>query len=42
MIPRLNISMSKNTESIDITRFLYHDYTMINAYIYMFKLIYPK
>jgi len=33
IILRMNISMSKNTESIDITKVLYHTYTMNNTKI---------
>ena len=33
IILRINISMSKNTESIDITKFLYHSYTINNPNI---------
>ena len=33
IILRINISMSKNTESIDITKYLYHFYKMINLNI---------
>ena len=33
IILRINISMSKNTESIDITKFLYHNYTLNNPSI---------
>ncbi len=33
IILRMNISMSKYTESIDITKFLYHIYTINNTNI---------
>ena len=33
IIPRMNMAMSKNTESIDITKFLYHYYTINNSSI---------
>ena len=32
-ILRMNITMSKNTESIDITKVLYHNYTIKNTNI---------
>ncbi len=34
IILRINISMSKNTESIDITKFLYHFYTINSSNIF--------
>ena len=33
IISRMNISISKNTESFDITKFLLHSYTINNANI---------
>ena len=33
IIPGMNISMSKNTESIDITKVSQHDYTIKHTYI---------